>query len=109
MGMALGMVLMLFLAPTTEAYWSVDYTITGARTSWTGDSIPGLGLPTYLSYTFSAGPTSVQTDACPPGYYSNDDAQTCIACPAGKYRARTRWRTVCVMQVHVLLLNFQYS
>ena len=85
MGMALGMILMLFLAPTAEAYWSVDYTITGARASWTADSIPGLGLPTYLSYTFSADPTSVQADACPPGYYSYDDAQTCTACPSGKY------------------------
>ena len=80
------MLLVLLVLPTaSEAYWSVDYTITGARASWTADSIPGLGLPTYLSYTFSADPTSVQADACPPGYYSYDDAQTCTACPAGKY------------------------
>jgi len=86
MGEALGMLLVLLLLPTaSEAYWSVDYTITGARTSWTADTIPGLGLPSYTSYTFSAGPASVQADACLPGYYSNDDALTCIACPSGKY------------------------
>lgn len=87
MGHAQVTILLWFAAPIllAEAYWSVDYTITGARASWTADSIPGLGLPTYLSYTFSADPTSVQADACPPGYYSYDDAQTCTACPSGKY------------------------
>ena len=86
MGEALGMLLVFLVLPTaSEAYWSVDYTITGARTSWTADTIPGLGLPSYTSYTFSTGLASVQADACLPGYYSNDDALTCIACPSGKY------------------------
>jgi hypothetical protein len=82
----LAMMLLIVLLPATvHAYTLVDYTITGANPNMTAETIAGLGLPGYTGFTFSASLVTVQVDACQPGYYSYDDAQTCTACAAGKY------------------------
>ena len=75
----------LLLTPVCADYIATDYTITGASISLTADLVGQLGMPSNYGFSFSPGVTSVRVDACLPGYYSYDDAQTCTACPAGKY------------------------
>ena len=79
------MMLLLMITPSL-AYWAVDYTIVGTTASFTADNITSLtSLPSYTGFTFFAAPITVQADACLRGYYSYEDALTCIACPAGKF------------------------
>ena len=79
------MMLLLMITPSM-AYWAVDYTIVGTTASFTAGNITSLtSLPSYTGFTFSADPITVQADACLRGYYSYEDALTCIACPTGKY------------------------
>lgn len=77
--------LLLACAGSRAEYITADYTIIGASVSLTADLVGQLGLPSYTGFTFTPGATTVQAYACQAGYYSYDDAQTCTACPAGKY------------------------
>jgi hypothetical protein len=61
------------------------YIIYNASTELTPASLPSAGLPSYSSLMSNEAVTTVTASACTAGYYSPDDAQTCTACPAGKY------------------------
>ena len=60
--------------------------ITGAWTNMTTSSLALAGLPAYAELLLKdESSVTVEATACQAGYYSYDDAQTCTACPAGKY------------------------
>jgi len=62
------------------------YLVYNASTGLTQVSVASAGdLPSYSSLQWNEGVTTVTASACTAGYYSPDDAQTCTACPAGKY------------------------
>lgn len=60
--------------------------IAGAWTSMTTSSLALAGLPAYVELLITdESSLTVAATTCLAGSYSNDDAQTCTACPAGKY------------------------
>jgi hypothetical protein len=70
---------------TSEGAISANYKIINASLDMTASSVTLLNLPNASLVSFSVSLTTVQVDSCLAGYYSYDDAETCSACPAGKY------------------------
>ena len=73
------------LIRSSEGAISVDYTVLNASLEMTASSVTLLNLTNTSLASFSVSLTTVQVDSCLAGYYSYDDAETCSACPAGKY------------------------
>lgn len=84
-----GLLLLLLLGmPRTSQALQVQANIyiTGAWTNMTTSSLALAGLPAYLELLIKdESSLTVEATSCLAGYYSYDDAQTCTACPAGKY------------------------
>ena len=81
------LLLLLGMPRTSEALQvQASIYITGAWTNMTTSSLALAGLPAYAELLLKdESSVTVEATACQAGYYSYDDAQTCTACPAGKY------------------------